>query len=120
MCMEENGGTLGGQENIKDIERESSGVLCNASLTLLSGDSGTDREATTNAAGLQKQLDQEDSRSEEVGSWKDGWMDEGGDRCEDESDREIGEELIEVGWTPGADGVRENGKESGQVEGARE
>ena len=41
--------------------------MINAGLPLQSGDGGTDRETTTEAAGLREQLDQEDCMSEEGG-----------------------------------------------------
>jgi len=50
--------------SIKDIEREGSNV-CNTSLPLQSGNSVTDGETTTEAAGLREQLGQEDRGSEE-------------------------------------------------------
>ena len=53
------------QKAIKKIEKEGSDVMCNASLPLQSGDCGTDRETTTDAAGLQEQLGKENYGSEE-------------------------------------------------------
>ena len=73
MGMEESGVTCGGQENMNEIEGEDSGVLCYASLLFQHGDRSTDREATTEAADLKKQLGQEDTKHEnsfnENGIW---------------------------------------------------
>ena len=76
-----------------------------ASLSLQSENGGTDRETTTAVAGLREQLGHEDLASEEYGS-------EGGDWCANVLDGEIGKKPIEVGWTLGVDGGRENDKES--------
>ena len=50
--MEEGGGSNGRQKAIKEIERESSDIMCNAGLHLQSGNGGTGRETTTEAASL--------------------------------------------------------------------
>ena len=102
----------------KKIEREASDVECEASLPLWSGDGGTDRNTKTEAAGLLKQLGQKDCGSEEGGS-KENRLTEGGDWYADELDGNIGEMPAEMAWAHGADGGRENGKESGSVEGVR-
>ena len=70
------------------------------------------------AAGLQKQLYQEDSKNKEGGLKKDE-LTERGHQCEDELDRGIDKEPSELGRAPGMDGERENSKESGRVDGTR-
>ena len=50
--MEEGVGSRGGSKEIKKIESEGSDVVCNTGLPLRSGDGGTDRETTTDAAAL--------------------------------------------------------------------
>ena len=67
---------------------------------------------------MREQLGQEDCGDKEDG-WKEDGRTEGGDWCADELDREIGEMPVEMFWTLGVDWGRENGKESGYVEGAR-
>ena len=67
ICTDQGGGIADRQKNIKVIEREGSGVLCNAGLSLLSGNDVTDRETTTEVAGLLEQLHQEYCRSEDGG-----------------------------------------------------
>ena len=59
--MDEGRGIDGRQKVIKEIERESSGVLSNAGLLLRSGNHCTDREITTEDAGL---------RTTGSGGWK--------------------------------------------------
>ena len=49
----------------EEVERESLEVVCNISIPIWSGDSYSDRSATTEAVGLQEQLGQEDCGSEE-------------------------------------------------------
>ena len=43
-CMEEGRGINGRQKSIKEIERKSFGVLCDAGLPLWSQNGGTDRD----------------------------------------------------------------------------
>ena len=65
--MEEGGGSNGRRKDIKEIEREGSNVMCNAGLPFQSGDGGTDRETTIEAAGLREHWGQEDWGNEEGG-----------------------------------------------------
>ena len=65
-CIEEGGGSNRRQEDIKIIERESSGVLCNAGLILQSQNGGSNTE-TAEVVSLQEQLCQDDCGSEERG-----------------------------------------------------
>ena len=65
--MEEGGGSNGRQRDFKVIEREGSDVMCNAGLPFRSGDGSIERETPTEAAGLRKELGQQDCRSEEGG-----------------------------------------------------
>ena len=53
--------------DIKEISREYSNVMRNSGRPLRSGNCGTDRETTTEAAGLRKQQGQADCGNEEGG-----------------------------------------------------
>ena len=65
-CMEKGGWSNGRQKDIKEFEREGF-YVCNTGLPLRSGDGGTDRDTTTEAAGLREQVGKEDCTSEEGG-----------------------------------------------------
>jgi len=64
--MEESREFDGGQKDM-EVERESPEVMCNTGIPIQSGDRHPDRTATTEAAGLRKQLGQEDCRRVEGG-----------------------------------------------------
>ena len=78
------------------------------------GNFGTDRNTTTKASSVRKQLGTQNSKSKEGRQEKKGWV-KGIDGRAEELDREPGEEQTTVGRTRRKDGGWQTTEESGRV-----
>ena len=77
--------------------------VCHTGMPVRNGNLGTDRNTTTKAASVRKQLGTQNSKSNKGRQAKNGGV-KGRDGSAEELDRETGEEQITVGWTRRKDG----------------
>ena len=98
----------------KKTEGQGHEHLCHSGMPVRNGNLGTDRNTTTQAASVRKQLGTNNSKSNEGRQAKDGGV-KGRDGGAEKLDRETGEEQATVGWTRRKKGGWQTTVESGRV-----